>query len=141
MTISELNKLLLLDPYTFNRTKRGWAKLPKKEQILALTAYILRYVKYNKWYPDIPKAIHEETPLDVRLNLAKCLAKDGQNQEAIIQFEQCLTGTEESDKKILAIIAFLNNDKETFLKFVNTNDKEIKQLYDNWDDTYANAIK
>ena len=140
MTIKELNKFLELDPYAFNNTKRGWKKLSLKDQIIVLTAYILRYVKYNKWMPDIPKAIHEVTPVDVRQNLANCLALVGENKEAIIQFEQCLTGNTKRDNQIQATIAFLNNDRQAFDN-IKTDDPRYQKMSSNWTESYSEAIK
>jgi tetratricopeptide (TPR) repeat protein len=140
MTIKKLNKFLELDPYAFNNTKRGWKRLPPKDQIIVLTAYILRYVKYNKWMPDTPKAIHEVTPIDVRRNLANCLALTGQNRDAIIQFEQCLTGNAKNDNQIQATIAFLNNDRKSFDN-INADDPTSQKMSKNWTEPYAEVIK
>ncbi len=139
MTISELNILLQLDPYAFNRTKRGWQKLPIKHQIIAITAYILRYVKYNKWLRDTPKGIHEETPADLRQNLAHLLALTGETKEAISQFTQCLTD-KPTDKIINAKIAFLNSDRNTFDNY-KTQDVELDKLDKNWGKSYSEAIE
>ena len=139
MTIIQLNSFLQLDPYVFNKTKRGWQKLKLKDQIIAITAYILRYVKYNKWLRDTPKGIHEETPIDLRLNLARLLAIAGDYKEAISQFQQCLVGRP-TDQIINAKIAFLNSDRNKFENYKITDD-ELDKLDKNWGKSYSEAIE
>jgi hypothetical protein len=138
MTITQLNKLLTLEPYAFNRTKRGWSQYDLKHQIIILTAYILRYVKNNKWLPDVPKGINEETPIDVRMNLARCLARSGDSTEAIMQYEQCQTGRHHTEAA--ATIAFLNNDRQAF-DAVEGHSKLMDAMKANWTATYEEITK
>jgi len=141
MTIRDLEKLLSLDPYSFNNAKRGWRSQRLNDQILAITAYILRYVRNNKWNRDTPKAIHEETPIDLRLNLAKLFALKGDYKSAIAQYQQCITKDIIANSKILSTIAFLNSDRDGFDLHADLNDPEMAKFNNNWGKTFSEAIK
>lgn len=139
MTISELNKILQLDPGAFNRTKRGWKQFTLKNQIIVITAYLLRYAHHGKWNSETPKGVHEETTQDIRMNLARCLAKAGDAREATIQFEQCTD--DKHRKEVEATIAYLKNDKATFDKVYDKEDKLHQKIKDNWTSTYEEITR
>ena len=140
----QLEKMLQLDPWTFDQTQQGWRSLPTEDQkIDAIRAYL----------SDPNSGKDKEFPGGKVLNkgiitwhLGQILAirdNPGDKEEAIKWMKQ----SEEPDDPqwnnyVNATIAFLNNDRESFDEFAkgeNYNSSNLEGLRDGWGKSYKEA--
>jgi hypothetical protein len=130
-----------MDPYEFDQTRNGWRGIGNKiSQINTLHNYISKNIKQNK-FVNFPEA--KLDPSTLYWHLGQLYAMIDNYDKAIHWMKLSLSYTDPQwQNYVNATIAFLNNNKDLFLKYYkppNSNKPTLDRLYKNWAKPYKVA--
>ena len=140
--VETIQRMLRLDPWTFDQTPAGWSSLPADMQIDAMRAY----VEGPLTGPQKTKAPPGRTldPRTIIWHLGQVLAmrdQPGDRKEAIGWMMKSLKSADRQwNDYVKATIAFLSGDRESFDKHSageNYNSNVLDRLRDGWGRSYS----
>jgi len=137
----DIEKMIEMDPWTFDQTTEGWRSLPRDLQIAALRAYVERTLNSNRSFP----GSRQLPPHIIKWHLGQVLAfsdSPEDRKESKKWMMASMTDDLEWNNYVLATIAFMENDREMFDYYSageNGNRETLDALKKHWGKLYKHA--
>jgi hypothetical protein len=138
------NPYLKLDPFTFDQSDKGWRSISNPQQQLStLSTYIKTYVQRTSFKSNTPKGKDTLSPGILYWHLGQLYAMKNNIKNAVHYMKQSINPSDDQwNDYVYATIAFLLNDKKSFIKYSqkeNYNKNTLKRLKAKWNKPYKDA--